>query len=203
MNRQKYIQTNQNTKQNILLLLQRSRTIIRTRKPYERSPLTPSITHCYIRRPRFVTSGFWSQCTRNVPEGLYGGTNQRLGTKGHPERWQELFESDLHFVLMEDNRTKEIAGFSSINARGYLHSLFVQPAYQHRGIGLSLLRAAEEFARTHRTDSIYSEVSKTAKPFFEANGYGVEKEQTVTIGRIQMNNFMMKKIFLQKTWKQR
>ena len=121
--------------------------------------------------------------------------------KATPERWQELFWSDLHFILMEDKRTKGITGFTSINVRGYLHSLFVHPGYQRQGIGSSLLHAAEEFARTHRADSIYSEVSKTAKPFLEANGYRIEKKQTVTIGRIRMNNFVMKKDILTENMK--
>lgn len=186
-------------KQNILLLLQRVEPLFvpenRMNEPLPPHQLrTATYADLSLLHPVFEAS-VRGTCRKDYTEEQINAWVQRAS----PERWQELFGSDLHFVLMEDNRTKEIAGFTSINARGYLHSMFVHPGYQHRGIGTSLLHAAEEFAHTHRADSIYSEVSKTAKPFFEANGYRIEKEQTVTIGRIQMNNFMMKKIFLQKT----
>lgn len=113
--------------------------------------------------------------------------------RGTQQRWQELFQSDLCFLLAEDIRQSQIAGFTSINPKGYLHSMFVHPQYQHRGIASILLRKAEEYARNCRAVSVHSEVSITARPFFEKHGYITEKEQTVDVNGIEMTNFLMYK----------
>ena len=42
-------------------------------------------------------------------------------------------------------------------------------------------------------------VSITARPFFEKHGYNIEKEQTVSVGDIEMTNFLMYKTNLTET----
>lgn len=113
--------------------------------------------------------------------------------KATPGRWKELFESDLHFILAEDTETEKIAGFTSIDTAGYLHSMFVRPEFQRQGVASLLLCAAEQFAAGHHAGSVHSEVSITARPFFERRGYVVEKEQTVVVGEVEMTNFVMRK----------
>lgn len=110
-----------------------------------------------------------------------------------PERWRELLQSDLYFILAEETKHFQTVGFTSINANGYLHSMFVHPQFQHQGIASLLLRQAEEYARLHQAVSIHSEVSITAHLFFEKQGYITEKEQIVSIGDIKMTNFVMYK----------
>lgn len=108
-------------------------------------------------------------------------------------RWRELLQSDLHFILAEETKHFRTVGFTSINANGYLHSMFVHPQFQHQGIASLLLCQAEEYARLHQAVSIHSEVSITARPFFEKQGYITEKEQIVSIGDVKMTNFVMYK----------
>ena len=110
-----------------------------------------------------------------------------------PERWRELLQSDLYFILAEETKHFQTVGFTSINANGYLHSMFVHPQFQHQDIASLLLRQAEEYARLHQAVSIHSEVSITAHLFFEKQGYITEKEQIVSIGDIKMTNFVMYK----------
>lgn len=62
-------------------------------------------------------------------------------------RWQELLSGDLHFLAAVSQPSGEVAGFISVRGDGYLHSLFVHPAHQRRGVASFLLRAAEEEAR--------------------------------------------------------
>lgn len=114
-------------------------------------------------------------------------------SKATPERWNELLESDLHFILAEDTNTKHFAGFTSINTKGYLHSLFVHPSYQRQGVAKQLLYAAETFAWQNQVVSIHSEVSLTAKSFFEKMDYISTQEQTVLVNQVSMANFVMRK----------
>ena len=88
-------------------------------------------------------------------------------------RWQELLSGDLHFLAAVSQPSGEVAGFISVRGDGYLHSLFVHPAHQRRGVASFLLRAAEEEARRSEAPDLFSEVSLTAKPFFpdEAAAY--------------------------------
>lgn len=109
------------------------------------------------------------------------------------ERWQELFDSDLHFIVAEDRATKHIAGFTSINSIGYLHSMFVHPLYQQQGVAKQLLQVAETFAIQSQTTSIHSEVSLTAKSFFAKMGYVCEEEQAIVVNQVVMTNFLMRK----------
>ena len=114
-------------------------------------------------------------------------------TKADRNRWQELFNSDLVFMLAEDNDTHQIAGFTSINADGYLHSMFVHPDYQRKGVALQLLGHAEQFAIQNHASGIHVEVSITARPLFEKAGYAIVKSQTVVVNGTEMTNFIMQK----------
>ena len=119
--------------------------------------------------------------------------------KASPERWKELLESDLHFIVAEDTEKDMIAGFTSINKKGYLHSMFVAPDYQRQKVASLLLKAAESFAGRHHAEFVFTEASKTAKPFFEFMGYQTERKQTVSVNQVEMINFLMKKYLSIKT----
>lgn len=113
--------------------------------------------------------------------------------KADINRWQELFNSDLVFILAEDKEARQIVGFTSINAKGYLHSIFVHTDYQHKGIAQQLLDNAEQFAIQNHAPDIHVEASITARRFFEKAGYTEVKAQTVTVNGTEMTNFVMQK----------
>ena len=91
------------------------------------------------------------------------------------------------------NEQGEIIGFSSMNAEGYLHSLFVHKDYQQVGVGSLLLSAVEKRAWEYGVSEITSEVSLTARPFFEKRGYEVVKDQKRRANRLELTNFVMRK----------
>ena len=80
-----------------------------------------------------------------------------------------------------------------MNAEGYLHSLFVHKDYQRGGVGSLLLSAVEKRAREYGVSEITSEVSLTARPFFEKRGYEVIKVQKRRANRLELTNFVMRK----------
>ena len=98
-----------------------------------------------------------------------------------------------HYFIVAVNQQAEIVGFSSITPQGYLHSMFVHKDFQGKGIATILLEEIERYAITTGIIRITSEVSLTARPFFEKRGYIVEKEQKRKANQLSLTNFWMQK----------
>lgn len=98
-----------------------------------------------------------------------------------------------HYFIVAVNQQSEIVGFSSITPQGYLHSMFVHKDFQGEGIATMLLNEIEQYAITNGIIRITSEVSLTARPFFEKKGYIVEEEQKRKANQLSLTNFWMAK----------
>ena len=98
-----------------------------------------------------------------------------------------------HYFIVAVNQQSEIVGFSSITPQGYLHSMFVHKDFQGEGIATMLLNEIEQYAITNGIMRITSEVSLTARPFFEKRGYIVEEEQKRKANKLSLTNFWMAK----------
>lgn len=94
-----------------------------------------------------------------------------------------------HYFIVAVNQQSQIVGFSSITPQGYLHSMFVHKDFQDRGIATMLLEEIERYAISNGIMRITSEVSLTARPFFEKRGYIVEKEQKRKANQLSLINF--------------
>lgn len=114
------------------------------------------------------------------------------------QRWNDLLQSGLFFMAAEYVPTHEIVGFTSVDSTGYLHSMFVHPAHQRKGVAAFLLRAAEEFAREHKAVALDAEVSITAQPFFLKNGFKMMCAQKVEVMGVELDNFVMHKPLIYK-----
>lgn len=106
-------------------------------------------------------------------------------------RWNELFASPLRFLVAEHAET--IAGFASVDGSGHLHSLFVHPDRQRQGIASALLDAAESYAAAHGALKLTSEVSLTARPFFQRSGFRTLERQNAMIDGTCLVNYRMEK----------
>lgn len=100
-----------------------------------------------------------------------------------------------HYFIVAENRQSQIVGFSSITPQGYLHSMFVHKDFQRQGIARLLLEEIERYAEENNIMRITSEVSLTARPFFEKHGYKVETEQKRKANMLCLTNFWMAKSF--------
>ena len=98
-----------------------------------------------------------------------------------------------HYFIVATNQQSQIVGFSSITHQGYLHSMFVHKDFQGKGIATILLNEIERYATTRGIMRITSEVSLTARPFFEKRGYIVEVEQKRKANQLYLTNFWMEK----------
>lgn len=98
-----------------------------------------------------------------------------------------------HYFIVATNQQSQIVGFSSITHQGYLHSMFIHKDFQGKGIATILLNEIERYATARGIMRITSEVSLTARPFFEKRGYIVEVEQKRKANQLYLTNFWMAK----------
>ena len=104
---------------------------------------------------------------------------------------KELLDANCFIAAIDGN--SKIIGFSSMNEEGYMHSMFVHKDWQGRGVATQLLSEVENKARVYDVSVITSDVSLTARTFFERNGYEVIRIQRQRANRLEMANFLMKK----------
>lgn len=107
------------------------------------------------------------------------------------EHWKELLAKNNYIAALDGQGN--IIGFSSMNAEGYLHSMFVHKGWQGKGIATFLLSEVEKMARGYGVHKISVEASITARPFFEKRGYKVVKEQKAKANRLWLTNYVMEK----------
>lgn len=107
------------------------------------------------------------------------------------EHWKELLAKNDYIGALDGQGG--IVGFSSMNAEGYLHSMFFHKDWQGKGVATLLLSEVEKIARRYGVHKISVEVSVTARPFFEKHGYKVVKEQKAKANRLYLTNYVMEK----------
>lgn len=107
------------------------------------------------------------------------------------ERWKYLLS--VHRFVGAFCGSGELVGFSSMNAEGYMHSLFVHKDWQGQGVATCLLAEVEKMAEEYGVAEITAEVSLTARPFLERKGYEVVKVQKCRANRLELTNFVMRK----------
>lgn len=81
-----------------------------------------------------------------------------------------------------------------MNKGGHLYSMFVHKDFQRKGIATLLLSEVERIAEKYGVIYITSEVSLTARSFFEKKGYEVVKIQKYKANRLELTSFVMRKL---------
>lgn len=123
----------------------------------------------------------------NIDQSLYNFEQlQDWASCGeNSETWNARI-TEFEFYLFVRNR--EILGFISFDNNGYIDTLFVSKNYQRQGIAQSLF----DFMLKNSTARVLStNVSKAAKPFFEKNGFAVDRKQTIKANKIKLDNYKM------------
>ena len=87
----------------------------------------------------------------------------------------------------------EIIGFSDLENDGHLDMMFVAPHQQRRGVSKALLARVERQARMLGLTFVYAEASKTARPFFESQGFAVTGPVTIEEGGQVFDLFAVEK----------
>jgi len=104
------------------------------------------------------------------------------------------FQLRLHgtyAVVAEDQG--EVVGFSNLTETGLIDFLYVHAQRQRQGTASQLLHHLEATARSRGRTSLITHASITAKPFFEEQGFTVERAQQVERGGQVFRNYVMRK----------
>ncbi|WP_035484019.1 GNAT family N-acetyltransferase [Algoriphagus marincola] len=113
-------------------------------------------------------------------------------TKNNENRQQWIDILVKQFVLVAQIRN-EIVGFITLDNGNYIDLLYVHKNHQRKGIADNLYEKIENEARRQNQPSLNSNVSKTARPFFEKVGFEVIKTQTVLRQNVKLTNYKMEK----------
>jgi putative acetyltransferase len=107
------------------------------------------------------------------------------------DKWKQKINEQFFLIAQLNN---QLVGFSSLTKDGYLDFMFVHKDHQRKGIAKKLYTKIEEKAFEQKNHIISSEVSITAKNFFESVGFEIEKPQKKRSKNKELSNFKMKKI---------
>jgi putative acetyltransferase len=105
-------------------------------------------------------------------------------------RWNDLI-NEQYVLLAVKNEV--IVGFGSLLNGNYLDFMYVHKDYQRQRIADTLLTALEAEAIRQKAQAITSDISKTARPFFEKKGYVVLAVQQNQRGDLVLINYKMEK----------
>ncbi len=111
-------------------------------------------------------------------------------------RWHDLLQ-DQYVLVAEKNNT--LVGFASLRDKDYLDFFYVHKDYQGQGVAKQLYEAIEKEANERNAKSISSDVSITAKPFFESRGFTTLREQKNKVRGVELINYKMEKVLSAET----
>ncbi|MGE8429609.1 MAG: GNAT family N-acetyltransferase [Sphingobacterium sp.] len=113
-----------------------------------------------------------------------------ISSVNNQDRWHRLIEDQYFIVAMLNQK---MVGFASLNHGNYVDVMYVHKDFQRQGIAQKLYKTLEDEARRQESTFVTADVSKTAKPFFEANGFKVSAEQIQIRTEVEIPNYNMKK----------
>ncbi len=105
-------------------------------------------------------------------------------------RWLDRFDEQFVLLATIDD---QIVGFGTIKDANYIDMFFVHKDFQGMGVAREIYRRLEDKAHELKSDYITSDVSITAKPFFEKRGFVVVQEQKVERMGVELGNYGMRK----------
>jgi putative acetyltransferase len=107
------------------------------------------------------------------------------------ERWKDVLENQVVLVAEKNN---QIVGYGTLDKGNYIDFFYVHKDFQGQRIASAILSQVETEARKTGSIKLTSDVSITAKPFFEKNGFKVLQEQKNILKGIELINFKMEKL---------
>lgn len=112
-------------------------------------------------------------------------------TVENTERWNNILKNQLVIVAEKNNK---IVGYGTLDNGNYIDFFYIHKDFQGQGIANNILSQIELQAKKNGNVSLSSDVSITAKPFFEKRGFKVLKEQKNIRKGIELVNFKMEKV---------
>lgn len=123
----------------------------------------------------------------------YNEQQIKVWTSGveNKQRWQDILTKQFVLIAQHENK---IIGFATLDNGSYVDFLYVHKDYQRQGVAQQLLDDIETEARRLKQTGLTSDVSKTARSFFEKNKFNVLTEQIVNKKGVNLINYKMTKV---------
>lgn len=109
------------------------------------------------------------------------------------QRWKDIISGQ--FTLVSKN-CDQLTGVGTLKNGEYIDLFYIHKDHQNQGIASLLLNLLETEAKSKNSSALYSNVSITARPFFEKNGFKTLAGQTVVRNGTKLINFRMRKILI-------
>lgn len=106
----------------------------------------------------------------------------------NPNKWKQAIQNE-HFLVAEKNHL--IVGFTSLRNGNYINFMYVHQDYLQQRIASLLYHNILTVAMKQSTHQLSADVSITARPFFEAKGFRVMKENINLINNVEIINYHM------------
>ncbi|MCF0072806.1 GNAT family N-acetyltransferase [Dyadobacter sp. CY261] len=113
----------------------------------------------------------------------------KRGTENQ-ERWTAAIQTQYFIVAEVDGN---LAGFGSLENGSYIDFMYTSKNYLRQGVAQIIYGQLEARAIELGSMSLTSDVSKTARPFFEKQGFRVVSENTNWVHDVWITNFKMRK----------
>ncbi|MEZ8630866.1 GNAT family N-acetyltransferase [Vibrio lentus] len=107
------------------------------------------------------------------------------------ELWQKCLHRIQPFVAELDCR---VIGYTDLQPNGLIDHFFCHHEYQGKGVGRALMEHVFQIGSVRGVSRYFSEVSITARPFYEHLGFTVVNEQEVEMRGVKLTNYVMEKV---------
>ncbi|TKG00325.1 GNAT family N-acetyltransferase [Vibrio sp. F13] len=105
--------------------------------------------------------------------------------------WQKRMNGLQPFVAELDGC---VVGYTDLQPSGLIDHFFCHHEYQGKGVGKALMEHVFTVGRVRGISRYFSEVSITARPFYEHLGFKVVNEQEVEMRGVNLTNYVMEKV---------
>lgn len=106
------------------------------------------------------------------------------------ERWIEIIEKQFVLLAIINNL---IVGFGTLKDKNYIDLFYIHKDFQRQGIADKILNELELEAKKYNSKIITSDISITAKPYFEKKGFIVKAKQKNKRLNVELINYKMEK----------
>ena len=104
------------------------------------------------------------------------------------DHWRSRCETKKPFVKELDGH---VVGFIELDPDGHIDCTYVDPAYSKQGVMSEIMCAIKKEAKQRNIRRLFAEVSKTARPFFERQGFVWIRDNVVNARGVSLENFIM------------
>lgn len=139
-----------------------------------------------------LLSDIFYRAIHAIDEALYS-PEQKQAWAPEPDadsrrRWQQRIVDQKPFVALVGD---QLAGFMTIEPDGLIDLFFVDPDYQHQGVGEALYHQVLKEATNFGLSELTVEASKAAQPFFQNRGFSIRKVNEVSRHGVTLENATM------------